>query len=664
MTSDVDDVEAWEEESPAPPFGEQFPHLRWIGHLELGGSELAPQFAAHERQLVLSWLRREGVLNVNDLLGLRFEDLLGWHGIGVGRAERILDAVRDVDGAVLPILSSLAFPTNPQEAEPLIVDTAPVTTDLELLVEWGSFAQGATTAGGVIEALRGDTLPADVTASVDALRALPVNATAQPSPVETLAKWIAALEPRDAAILRHRLVKFEPLTLDDIGSQFGITRERVRQLEGKLIKRINQQLVIADWTPVRWAVHQLRVGLGAFAPEEEVPLADEQGLASYEFGILLWLAEVERDHNAKILRRKGFQLPRSADLPLQQGPVIDEDALRGQLTEAGVVPAHLDYAVASIKGVRRLEGTLVLWPGNLVDKAHAVLAVRGTPMTPEEIAETIGGDFSRAGFRDRLFNAEHIGRVTKTTVGLREWGNAEYTRVADLMVRRLEMGGPTPIAQLAAELAAEYEVSTASIHLYAPAPIFVLERGVLRLRGDGEPYAPRNDPASVRGLYFAGDDIAIWHVSTDNDILRGSGRSLPSEIAVLLGVLPGTRVTLNNPIRPIPVSWLETSNTGPALGSVKALADAVAAEPGDTLRLRFDRRNRSISCEKVPPLPASPERSEGIAVLTGLPRELCVSLSDVAHAIHASEPSALKALRDRGDGDVADLVEGLPPSKA
>ena len=184
----------------------------------------------------------------------------------------------------------------------------------------------------------------------------------------------------------------------------------------------------------------------------------------------------------------------------------------------------------------------------------------------------------------------------------------------------------------------------------------MLEQGVLRLRGEGEPYAPRNDPTSVRGLYFAGDDIAIWHVSTDHDILRGSGRSLPSEIAVLLGVLPGTRVTLHNPIRPIPVSWLETSNTGPALGSIKALADAVAAEPGDTLRLRFDRRNRSISCEKVLPLPADSKPSEAIPVLTGLPRERCASLSDLAHAIHASEPAALQALRDRGDGDVADLM--------
>ncbi|MDF2092584.1 sigma factor-like helix-turn-helix DNA-binding protein [Knoellia sp. 3-2P3] len=659
MTAEVDEVETWEDESPTPPFGERFPNLRWIGDLELGGSELAPRFAAHERQLVLSWLSREGVRKVRDLLELSFADLLSWRGIGVGKAARIFDAVRDVDDAALPILSSLAFPAGAREADPSVVDTSHVTADLELLVEWGFFAQSATTAGGVIEALRGDKLPADVAASVEALRALPVNAAAQSSPVEILAQWIAALEPRDAAILRHRLVKFEPLTLDEIGSQFRITRERVRQLEGKLITRINQQLVTADWTPVRWAVHQLRVGLGAFAPEEEVPLVDEQGLASYEFGILLWLAEVGRDHNAKVLTRRGFQLPKAADLPLQHGPVIDEGALRDQLVDAGVVPPHLDFAVASIKGVRRLADTLVLWPGNLVDKAHAVLAVRGTPMTPEELAETIGGDFSRAGFRDRLFNAEHIGRVTKTTVGLREWGNAEYTRVADLMVRRLEERGPTPIAQLAAELAAEYDVSTASVHLYAPAPIFVLEAGVLRLRGDEELFTPRNDPASVRGLYLVGEDVAIWHLPADSDILRGSGRALPSEIAIRLGVVPGTRVVLENPLRPIPVSWLETSNTGPALGSIKALADAVAAERGDLLRLRFDRRKRSISCERVLPLGQGLQPPEAIAALTGLPNELCCSRSEIAHAIHASESRTLKALGDRGDSDVAQLVESL-----
>ena len=445
MTSDFDTWEAAGEDSRGPRFDEEFPHLCWISHLELAGNELLPQFASHDRQLVLSWLRREGALRVSDLLELSYDAVLDWQGIGVGKAQRILSAVRDIDAAVLPILSSLAFPTSATGTEATTVDITPVAADLEVLVAWGAFAHGATTAGGVVQSLAGGKLPTDVNVSLQALRALPVKAKTRSTPVDILGAWIASLESRDAAILRHRLVKFEPLTLDQIGSRFGVTRERVRQLEGKLVQRIDHQLLADDWTPVRWAVHQLRVGLGAFAPDEEVPLVDDQGLASYEFGILLWLAEIERDHRAKVLRRRGFQLPVPADLPLMQGPVIDEGELRDRLTDSGVVQSHLDFAVASIKGVRRLDGTLVLWPGNLVDKAHAVLAVRGVPMTPEEIADTIGGEFSRTGLRDRLFNAEHIGRVTKTTVGLRDWGNAEYTRVADIMVRRLELGGPTPL---------------------------------------------------------------------------------------------------------------------------------------------------------------------------------------------------------------------------
>ncbi|HEX9638138.1 MAG TPA: RNA polymerase factor sigma-32 [Acidobacteriota bacterium] len=46
------------------------------------------------------------------------------------------------------------------------------------------------------------------------------------------------LDPRDRAILEHRLLASEPMTLEQIGQQFGITREGVRQVERKLLVRL------------------------------------------------------------------------------------------------------------------------------------------------------------------------------------------------------------------------------------------------------------------------------------------------------------------------------------------------------------------------------------------------------------------------------------------
>lgn len=46
------------------------------------------------------------------------------------------------------------------------------------------------------------------------------------------------LNEKEAYILQHRLLAEEPPTLGEIGDQFGISRERVRQLEQRVIKKL------------------------------------------------------------------------------------------------------------------------------------------------------------------------------------------------------------------------------------------------------------------------------------------------------------------------------------------------------------------------------------------------------------------------------------------
>ena len=53
-----------------------------------------------------------------------------------------------------------------------------------------------------------------------------------------LAEFIKTLEERDEDILRNRILSDNPLTLDDLGDKYGITKERTRQLEARIIKRL------------------------------------------------------------------------------------------------------------------------------------------------------------------------------------------------------------------------------------------------------------------------------------------------------------------------------------------------------------------------------------------------------------------------------------------
>lgn len=51
-----------------------------------------------------------------------------------------------------------------------------------------------------------------------------------------------AKNPREAYLLKYRLLSSRPKTLDEIGKKFGVTRERVRQIQEKLLERLRESL--------------------------------------------------------------------------------------------------------------------------------------------------------------------------------------------------------------------------------------------------------------------------------------------------------------------------------------------------------------------------------------------------------------------------------------
>jgi RNA polymerase sigma-32 factor len=57
---------------------------------------------------------------------------------------------------------------------------------------------------------------------------------------EKLAEFAATLEGKERYILEKRLTADEPLTLQDIGDTYGVSRERARQIEAALINRMRE----------------------------------------------------------------------------------------------------------------------------------------------------------------------------------------------------------------------------------------------------------------------------------------------------------------------------------------------------------------------------------------------------------------------------------------
>jgi RNA polymerase primary sigma factor len=59
---------------------------------------------------------------------------------------------------------------------------------------------------------------------------------------ERVEEVLASLSPREARVLRLRfgLGQDRPYTLEEVGQKFGLTRERIRQIEGKALRHLRQ----------------------------------------------------------------------------------------------------------------------------------------------------------------------------------------------------------------------------------------------------------------------------------------------------------------------------------------------------------------------------------------------------------------------------------------
>ncbi len=61
--------------------------------------------------------------------------------------------------------------------------------------------------------------------------------------VQKLREFREGLEGREREIFDERLMAQNPLTLKDLGDRYGITKERTRQLESRLLKKVREYLV-------------------------------------------------------------------------------------------------------------------------------------------------------------------------------------------------------------------------------------------------------------------------------------------------------------------------------------------------------------------------------------------------------------------------------------
>lgn len=111
------------------------------------------------------------------------------------------------------------------------MDQRLASTDLSLNVQVGEDSGGAT---------RMDFLPALGPGIEDSLATDEIAGLVR-SRLKTI---MPKLNEKEVYILQNRLLTDEPVTLREIGERYNVTRERVRQLEARLLEKIRQHLTL------------------------------------------------------------------------------------------------------------------------------------------------------------------------------------------------------------------------------------------------------------------------------------------------------------------------------------------------------------------------------------------------------------------------------------
>ncbi|MEK6554818.1 MAG: sigma factor-like helix-turn-helix DNA-binding protein, partial [Bdellovibrionota bacterium] len=84
----------------------------------------------------------------------------------------------------------------------------------------------------------------------DASEVMPDDAVGHAEELSILREQLDIIRPhlndRELFVLENRLLSDEPMTLQEIGDKYKMTREAARQLEGRVMDKLRKQMVSAE----------------------------------------------------------------------------------------------------------------------------------------------------------------------------------------------------------------------------------------------------------------------------------------------------------------------------------------------------------------------------------------------------------------------------------
>lgn len=504
----------------------------------------------------------------------------------------------------------------------------------------------------------------DLAARISALTAADLpDAVGPADAIAELEEIFTALDEREQFVLRERFLAPEPKTLAELGSEFGVTRERARQIEVKVKRHLEGRFGFG--TAVGNLLASLRVEIQPVAaldrlieqhPEIAVPVPS--------VGVPLWLVLDRLDDYFEVT--DGWAAaPGVAEAKAQTRALLEEFESPNGVVELVVLAESSalsrDELVRWLTwcGYALLGGRILTRVRNTGDHAAAILEVLGEPTPLDELVTAMASGRNPRSVANVLGGDDRFVRSDRATWALADWGVEEYTTIRNLIARELDAhDGEMPLSELVAQVAGKFDVSASSVQTYAASGDFEVRQGNVRRRSTRG--VPQKTPEQTRRLYRHGD---IWRLSVKvtSEHLRGSGFTVPAALAGIAGCGYGEVVEYESRLGTHAIRW---KNLQPASGSVRRFLEDLGVGEGEYVFLefhsdrRFDVRRAFVAEPTVAPLRralAAVGRPDANSVPDG---EVVLALAEAIGRAGEDRPRrVLSGFRARGEEEIVELLE-------
>ena len=404
---------------------------------------------------------------------------------------------------------------------------------------------------------------------------------------EVLSRFWDTCDERDQRILRERIIAISPATLDEIGQAFGVTRERVRQLQKKLMARLQPVITSGPVADLSAGIRAHAYPVGTL--EQVTSIFPELAAVLSGWDAPLWQILDAFDDDFRI--DDGWvcfpDLPTAAQRTGNLlAPLVNEEGVvelarvieRSSLDDPSLLSQWLTTCGYLVSGDHVLTRV-----GSIPARAASLLSITGRPMSVPEIYATIGGSNSERSFRNGLYYSDELCRVSLDQWALKRWGMAEYTGIADLIGQRVdaaiaEGAEGVQLSELVDELSGDFGVAENSVAAYAATGDFTSTGGVVRRRT--EPMVNSATPEESNGVYVHDGRWCILATVT-RDHLRGSGTHVPNGVTAMLGLQWNEPLLLPSDHGEQRVIWgnLGTSS----VGSIRRFLSPLQVAEGDRI---------------------------------------------------------------------------------